>query len=179
MEMQEIESALEGILFASGDALSTERLSALLAIGKKTVDAMLAALSDKYRFERRGIRIVRLENRWQMVSAPEHAELVRAALEERRAPPMSKPALEVLAIVAYYQPTTRAYIDQIRGVDSGGTVTNLVEKGLIEECGRLEVPGRPMQFRTTPAFLRAFGLSSLGELPELAAEGDGEEQLSL
>jgi segregation and condensation protein B len=121
-----------------------------------------------------------MEDRWQLVSAPEHAELIRAALEERRAPSLSKPALEVLAIVAYYQPTTRAYIDQVRGVDSSNTVVTLTEKGLIEECGRLEVPGRPIQYRTTPVFLRSFGLSTLEELPELPfglTEEDG--QLSL
>lgn len=180
MDVKEILSVLEGILFAAGDAVGVERLCALLSLERREVEAMLAQLADEYRFERRGIRLVRMEDRWQLVSAPEHAELIRAALEERRAPPLSKPALEVLAIVAYYQPTTRAYVDQVRGVDSSNTVVTLTEKGLIEECGRLEVPGRPIQYRTTPVFLRSFGLSSLEELPELPfglVEEDG--QLSL
>lgn len=179
MEVKDIESAVEGILFASGDAVSIERLCDVLDLDRKLLETVLVGLADNYSFQRRGFRLVRMENRYQLVSAPEHADLIRAALEERRNPPLSKAALEVLSIVAYFQPTTRAYIDQIRGVDSGGTVVSLTEKGLIEECGRLEVPGRPIQYRTTPVFLRSFGLSSLEELPNLPFGEDGPDgQLS-
>ena len=179
-EIKDIESALEAVLFASGDPLSLDRLCTLLPAGRKTIETLLSDLAGRYSFERRGFRLVRMDNRWQMVSAPEHAELIRKALEERRPPPLSKAALEALAIVAYFQPVTRAYVDQIRGVDSGGTMVSLNEKGLIEECGRLEVPGRPIQYRTTPVFLRSFGLSSLEELPDLPLSGEeGEGQLQL
>ena len=179
MEIKEIESSLEAVLFASGEAISLDRLCALISLDHKTAESLLTEMSSRYAFERRGFRLIRMENRWQLVSAPEHAELVRLSLEERRSPPLSKAALEVLSIVAYFQPTTKAYIDQIRGVDSSGTVSSLAEKGLITECGRLEVPGRPIQYRTTPVFLRSFGLSSLDELPDLPiASEDGEGQLS-
>lgn len=174
MEIKELESALESVLFAAGDPVSLERLCAILEADRKTVEVILSGLADSYSFNRRGMRLVRMDNRYQLVSAPEYAHLVRAVLEERRPPPLSKAALEVLALVAYFQPTTRAYVDQIRGVDSSGTMYSLSEKGLIEECGRLEVPGRPIQYRTTTLFLRAFGLSSLEELPELPF---GEEHM--
>ncbi len=180
MEMKEIESKLEGILFASGEPVSIARLCALLEIDAKTLDTAAAALADGYRFDRRGIRLVKMDKLYQLVSAPEYAELIRRALEERRPPPMSKPALEVLAIVAYFQPTTRAYIDQTRGVDSAGTVLSLLEKGLLEECGRLDVPGRPALLRTTPVFLRSFGIASLDELPSLTlSDSEAEGQLTI
>ena len=179
MEIREIESALEALLFASGDPLDVGRMCALLEADRRTVEKILTGLRDSYAFDRRGFRLVRMESRWQFVSAPEHADLVRQALEERRPPPLSKAALEVLAIVAYFQPTTKAYVDQARGVDSGGTIASLQEKGLIAECGRLEIPGRPIQYRTTPVFLRSFGMSSLEELPDMPlATEDGEGQLS-
>ena len=177
MDIKELESALEALLFASGDPLEVDRMCALLSADSRSVEGVLLALRDRYAYERRGFRLVRMENRWQFVSAPEHADLVRQALEERRPPPLSKAALEVLAITAYFQPVTKAYIDQTRGVDSSGTVSLLVEKGLIAECGRLEVPGRPIQYCTTPVFLRSFGISSLEEMPDLslgAEEGEGQ-----
>jgi len=180
MEIKDIQSALEGILFASGEAVSLDRLCALLELDRKIVESVLQDLAGQYSYERRGFRLARMDNRWQMVSAPEHAELIRQALEERRPPPLSKAALEALAIVAYFQPTTKAYVDQIRGVDSGGTMALLGDKNLIEECGRLEVPGRPILYRTTPVFLRSFGLSSLEELPDLPIMGeDGQLQLTM
>ena len=134
---------------------------------------------DTYSYERRGVRILRLDTAYQMVSAPEHADRVRKAFESRKPAKLSPPALEVLAVIAYYQPTTRAYIDQVRGVDSAYTVGLLLDRELIEECGRLAVPGRPILYRTTSAFLRTFGLSSLEELPELPAPVPEEGQLSL
>jgi len=180
MEVKDIRSAMEGILFASGDPISLDKLCILLSLDRKTAETLLSELAGQYSYERRGFRLVRMENRWQMVSAPEHAELIRQALEERRPPPLSKAALEALAIVAYFQPATKAYVDQIRGVDSSGTMASLAEKNLIEECGRLEVPGRPIQYRTTPVFLRSFGLSGLEELPDLPlSDEDGEIQLTM
>ncbi len=178
MEIKEVEAALEAMLFASGDPVSSERLRQLLDLDEQSCDSLMERLIDRYSFERRGMRILKLENAYQMVSAPEYASFVRRLLEERRPGMLSKPAIETLAIVAYFQPTTRAYIDQIRGVDSTNTLASLVDRGLVHDCGRLEVVGRPIQYATTPGFLRAFGLSSLDELPELPF-GEDEGQLSL
>ena len=167
MEVKELESALEGVLFAAGDPVPVERLCLGLEVDRPTLDAVAQRLMDRYSYDRRGIRLVRLDTSYQLCSAPEFAGYVRKTLEGRKPARLSQPALEVLAIIAYYQPVTRAYVDQVRGVDSSYTMGLLLERELIEEAGRLSVPGRPMQFRTTKTFLRAFGLSSLDELPEL------------
>ena len=167
MDLKELESAIEGILFAAGDPVPVERICLTLGQDRDTVDSVCQRLADYYSYERRGVRLVRLEASWQMCSAPEQAAYIRKALENRKPARLSQPALEVLAIIAYFQPVTRAYVDQVRGVDSSYTMGLLLERELIEEAGRLSVPGRPMQFRTTKTFLRAFGLSSLDELPEL------------
>lgn len=178
METAKIESALEGILFASGDPITLTRLAAAMETEPETVRDTLKALADRLRFERRGMRIVEMDGQFQMVSSPEHAELIRKVLEERKPAPLSKAALEVLSIVAYRQPVTRADIERIRGVDSSNTVQILCDKELIEEAGRLEVLGRPMQFRTTAVFLRAFGLRDLGDLPDID-ELEGQMTLPL
>ena len=136
-------------------------------------------LADSYRYERRGLRLIRLENSYQLCSAPEYAALIRTTFERRRPARLSQPALEVLAIIAYYQPATRAYVDQIRGVDSAYTVSLLLDRDLIEECGRLAAPGRPIQYRTTQNFLRTFRLSSLEDLPELPSISPEDGQITL
>ncbi|MEG2419904.1 MAG: SMC-Scp complex subunit ScpB [Oscillospiraceae bacterium] len=167
MELKELEAAIEGILFAAGEPVGVERLCLTLELDRETVDSVCARLSDRYSYERRGIRLLRLESSYQMASAPEYADYIRKAFESRKPAKLSQPALEVLAIIAYFQPATRAYVDQIRGVDSSYTVGLLTERELIVEAGRLAVPGRPILYRTTKNFLRSFGLSSLEELPEL------------
>lgn len=178
--MKDIESAVEGILFAAGEPVEAQRLCAVLELDRETVDAVVRALADRYAYERRGMRILTLEDRYQMCSAPEHAEIIRRALETRKPPQLSQPALEALAVIAYFQPATRAFVEQIRGVDSAYTVKLLAERGLIEEAGRLAAPGRPVLFRTTTLFLRCFGLSSLEELPPLPDSGaDGQLSLEL
>ena len=179
MELKEIEAAIEAILFAAGDPVGVERICMTLEVDKATVDAVAQRLADRYSFERRGIRLLKMDNAYQLCSAPEYAGVVRKAFESRRPARLSQPALEVLAIVAYFQPTTRAYVDQVRGVDSSYTMGLLVERDLIEECGRLAVPGRPVLFRTTKNFLRSFGLSSLEELPELPASSLEDGQITL
>ena len=179
MEWKEIESAIEGILFAAGEPVGVERICLALELDRPTVDAVCQRLSDAYSYERRGVRLLKLDNSYQMCSAPEFAPYIRRAFESRRPARLSQPALEVLAIIAYYQPATRAYVDQIRGVDSSYTVGLLLERELIEECGRLAVPGRPIQYRTTQNFLRAFGLSSLEELPELPDSSPEDGQITL
>ena len=178
MEVKEIESAIEGILFAAGDPVGVERLCMALDLDLATVDAVCQRLADYYSYERRGVRLLRLENSYQLCSAPEHADCIRRAFESRRPARLSQPSLEVLAIIAYYQPATRAYVDQIRGVDSAYTISLLLDRKLIEECGRLQVPGRPHLYRTTRQFLRAFHLASLDDLPELPDLG-GEGQMRI
>ena len=178
LEMKEIESAVEAILFASGEPVQTERICVALEIDQPTVEQVLQRLMDYYAYERRGIRLLHIEDSWQMCSAPDYADAIRRAFEIRKPAKLSQPALEVLTIIAYYQPTTRAYVDQIRGVDSAYTIGLLLDRKLIEECGRLQVPGRPRLYRTTKQFLRAFHLTSLDDLPELPDLG-GEGQMRI
>ena len=180
MEIRDIEGAIEGILFASGEPVREDRIAAVLGVDKKLVSDTANVLMDRYSYERRGIRLVRMEDSLQLCSSPEFADYLRLALETRKPPQLTQPAMEVLAVVAYYQPVTRVYIEQVRGVDSSYTVSLLQERGLIEPCGRLAVPGRPVLYRTTAAFLRTFGITSLDELPELpesAEEKDGQLKL--
>jgi segregation and condensation protein B len=179
MELKELEGAIESILFAAGDPVPAERICIALEQDRETVDSVCQRLADQYSYERRGMRLVKLDGSWQMCSAPEYAEYVRKTLESRKPAKLSQPALEVLSIIAYFQPVTRAYIEQVRGVDSSYTVSLLLERELICEAGRLSVPGRPMQFRTTKNFLRAFGLSSLDDLPELPSATQEGVQMTL
>lgn len=179
MELKETEAALEAILFAAGEPVSVERICLTLELDRPTVDAVCQRLADQYSYERRGLRLVRLDTSYQLCSAPEYAALVRKTLESRKPAKLSQPALEVLSIIAYYQPVTRAYVDQVRGVDSSYTVGLLLERELIEEAGRLAVPGRPIQYRTTKNFLRSFGLASLEELPELPSATPEDGQITL
>ena len=177
-EMKEIEAAVEGILFASGEPVGIDRVCVTLDLDKSTAELVLQRLQDYYSYERRGIRLLKMEDSYQLCSAPEYGDQIRKAFEIRKPAKLSQPALEVLTIIAYYQPTTRAYVDQIRGVDSSYTVGLLLDRHLIEECGRLQVPGRPRLYRTTQAFLRAFHLDSLEDLPQLPGmEADGQMRL--
>lgn len=175
----DISSAIEAILFAAGDSVPIGRLSLILGTGEAEISLAGRELAEKYEREGRGMRILRLDDRLQMCSAPEYAPYITKTLEQRRPPMLSQPALETLAVVAYFQPVTRAYIDQVRGVDSSYTVGVLVERGLIEVCGKLEVPGRPSLFRTTDVFLRTMGIEKLSELPPLPdmTNGEGMEKL--
>ena len=179
MELKELESALESVLFAAGEPVAVERLCLGLDVDRGTIDAVAQRLMDQYSYERRGLRLIKLETSYQLCSAPEYAGYVRKTLESRKPAKLSQPALEVLAIIAYYQPVTRAYVDQVRGVDSAYTVGLLLERELIQECGRLAVPGRPILYQTTKNFLRSFGLSSLDELPELPDSSKEGGQMTL
>ena len=175
----DISAAIEAILFAAGESVPVARLSLVLGADEKEISLCAAELAEKYEREQRGVRILRLEDKLQMCSAPEYAAFITKALEQRKPPMLSQPALETLAVVAYFQPVTRAYVDQIRGVDSSYTVGLLLDRHLIEECGRLQVPGRPRLYRTTQAFLRAFHLSSLKDLPELPDDIGEDGQMRL
>ena len=173
MDMQELSAAAEAILFASGEPVHLRRIALALEIPEEAALKVLHELADHYAYERRGIRLIQLEDTWQLCSAPEHADRIRRAFEVRKPAKLSPTALEVLAIIAYYQPTTKVYVDQVRGVDSGYTIGLLLDRKLIEECGRLQVPGRPHLYRTTENFLRSFHLESLEDLPELPGQEGG------
>ncbi|MDD3165661.1 MAG: SMC-Scp complex subunit ScpB [Oscillospiraceae bacterium] len=165
--MNELERAIEAILFAAGDPVDTARMATVLDCDPDEIHKAAQVLSDQMAFDRRGIRIVRLGEQYQMCSSSEMADVVTKTLETRKPPKLSSSLLETLTVVAYYQPVTKTYLEQIRGVDSGYSVSSLLNRHLIEECGRLNVPGRPILYRTTPDFLRTFGLHSLDELPEI------------
>lgn len=179
MDEAEIRRAVEAILFAAGDPVGVERMAAAIGAGVDQVEAVLKALMDAYSFERRGMRIIRLEDAYQMVSAQELSDVITRALETRKPPKLSASALETLTVIAYYQPTTKAFVEQIRGVDSSYTISALLNKKLIEEQGRLSVPGRPILYGTTPDFLRTFGISSLDELPEVDLPQAQTQQLEM
>ena len=174
MEQTELQRVIEAILFAAGERVELSRLAMALEADEKGVEKAVEALADELAFERRGIRILRLEKGYQMVSSGEMADFVTKALETRKPPKLSSSQLETLTIIAYYQPATKAMVEQIRGVDSAYSVSALLNKKLIEEAGRLNVPGRPIQYKTTPDFLRTFGISSLEELPPIEKITFGE-----
>ena len=177
--MADITAALEAILFAAGESMPVARLSLVLGAEEKEILRCADELAEGYEKEMRGIRLLHLGDKLQLCSAPEYAPYITKALEQRKPPMLSPSALETLAIVAYFQPVTRAYIDQVRGVDSSYTVSTLLERGLIEPAGRLDVPGRPSLLRTTDVFLRTMSVSSLEELPKLPdmSGGDGVMEL--
>ena len=167
MDNEQLKPAVEAILFASGDPISAERIARILDSDKDTILDVGRELAAEYETGARGIRLVRLNDSLQLHSAPEYALEITRALEQRRAPKLSPASLEVLAIVTYFQPVTRAYIEQMRGLDSSYTVGVLTERGMIEPCGHLEAVGRPTLYRTTELFLRTMGVSSLEDLPPL------------
>ena len=174
METEQLQRAIEAILFAAGEKVEIARLSMALETDEKDIEAAADALADQLAFDRRGIRVLKLERSYQMVSSGEMADFVTRALETRKPPKLSASQLEALTIIAYYQPATKAMVEQIRGVDSSYSISALMNKRLIEEAGRLNVPGRPIQYQTTADFLRTFGISSLEELPEIEKVSFGE-----
>jgi segregation and condensation protein B len=179
MDLPDICPTVEAILFASGDSVPARRIAQVLGVSEEEVNAAADAMADDYAFRRRGIRLTRMEGNLQLCSAPEFSDEITRTLEKRRQPRLTQTALEVLSIVAYFQPVTRAYVEQVRGVDSSYTVSALLQRGLIEECGHLDAPGRPTLFRTGEAFLRCMGITSLDELPPLpdASTNEGLRQL--
>ena len=174
MDLEQLQRAIEAILFAAGERIEISRLAFALEADEAEIIAAADALANQLSFERRGIRVIKLDSGYQMVSSGEMADYITKALETRKPPKLSASQLEALTIIAYYQPATKAMVEQIRGVDSSYSVAALMNKKLIEEAGRLNVPGRPIQYRTTPDFLRTFGLSSLEELPPIEKVSFGE-----
>jgi len=167
MKMKELQSLVEAVLFAAGEPIELARLAQALELDELLLSQVLENLSAKYDEENAGICLLRLEDQYQLCSRKEYADAVRKVLEIKRNSPLSQAAFEVLAIVAYNQPVTKAFIEQIRGVDCTAVLTTLCQKQLIEERGRLDLPGRPLIYGTTPNFLRCFCISSLDELPTL------------
>lgn len=174
MDEMNIKAALEAILFAAGEPVPAARISLILEADEEATWNASRELAEQYEREGRGIRILKLDKTLQMCSAPEYAAVIGKTLEQRKPPMLSQPALETLAVVAYFQPVTRAYIDQVRGVDSSYTVGVLIDRGLIERCGKLDVPGRPSLLRTTDVFLRTMGISELSQLPTLPDINSGD-----
>lgn len=174
MEITELQRAIEAILFASGEPVEISRLAIALEADERDVEKAASELADAWAFDRRGIRIIQLDRAFQMVSSGEMADYVTKCLETRKPPKLSASQLEALTIIAYYQPATKAMVEQIRGVDSAYSISALLNKKLIEDAGRLNVPGRPILYKTTPDFLRTFGLRSLEELPAIEKVDLGE-----
>ncbi len=177
MKLKDAEAIIEGVLFAAGDSVDIERISDILDIDVKSTRAVMTALMDKYDSENRGLKIIRLEDSYQMCTRGEYYEYISKLAQPRRAQTLSNAAMEVLSIVAYKQPVTRAVIEQIRGVSCDSLVNRLLERNLIQEIGRLDTPGRPMLFGTTEEFLRCFGITSVTDLPDY--EKISSEQISL
>lgn len=169
-----IKAAIEAILFANGSSVETKRISQALEITESQAEEHISALINDYNSANRGITIIKLDDAYQMVSCKEYAPQIRTVMDLRRNTPLSQAALEVLAVVAYNQPVTKAFVEQVRGVDCSGVIGSLTAKGLVEEKGRLELPGRPLLYGTTENFLRCFNINSLEELPPLP-ETENEE----
>lgn len=175
MQIEEKIAAIEAILFASGEPVEVEKIALAGGIEKETVPKLIQLLSDRYENNLSAIQIIKLNDSYQMVTRPEYAEFIKAAMETRRAAPLSQAAMEALTIIAYNQPVTKGFVEHVRGVDSSGIVNSLLERGLLEEAGRLDVPGRPIAYQTSDHFLRCFQLTSLDDLPPLPSR---QEQVS-
>lgn len=167
MSNKEIIPMLEAVLFAMGEPIEIERLCVALELDEIVVKQALDSLQEKYEDDSFGICLLRLENKYQICTKKKYADKIRAVIEVKKNAPLSQAAFEVLAIIAYNQPVTKAFVESIRGVDCSAVISNLCSKSLIEEKGRLDLPGRPLIYGTTPEFLRCFCISSLDELPEL------------
>ncbi len=172
MKMNELHAAVEAILFAAGEPLEIERIAEALEIEKKIVESILLELKKNLDDNNSGICLVKMDDLYQLCTRQEYAHQVRAVLEIKKNAPLSNAAFEVLAVIAYNQPVTKAFIEQVRGVDCSGVIQTLVLKGLVEERGRLELPGRPLIYGTTPEFLKCFCVNNLSELPELPDHED-------
>lgn len=172
MNQKKLRAAVEAMLFAYAEPIGADKLAQALQMPVSSVETVLEELRTRYGREDSGLCLLHLNTHWQLATKADFAEPVRRVLDTRRSVPLGPAAMETLTVIAYNQPVSRAFIEQVRGVDSSSSVSGLLEKGLIEEAGRLDLPGRPVAFRTTDAFLRCFGLSSLDDLPPIHS---GEE----
>lgn len=178
MAVENISAAIEAILFANGASVEKARIAQALELSEKEIEEHISALIDDYANAKRGITIIKMENSYQMVSCKEYAPQIRTVMDLRRNTPLSQAALEVLAVVAYNQPVTKAFVEQVRGVDCSGVIGSLTSKGLVEEKGRLELPGRPLLYGTTENFLRCFNISCIEELPPLPENDEENKEAS-
>ena len=178
MTNEQIRAACEAILFSSGEPLEASRIADALELDIETVTAALWELSNLLDERGSGICLLRLGSKYQLCSRVEYAQQIRSVLDIKKNTPLSPAAFEVLAVVAYNQPVTKAYVEQIRGVDCSGVISTLCQRGLLEEKGRLDLPGRPLLYGTTPDFLRCFCLSSLADLPELPERNENPEEIN-
>mgnify|MGYP000051453820 CR=1 FL=1 len=172
MQIDEKLSIIEAILFASGEPVELEKLSLASGIEEETVPKLVQLLIDRYENNKSSLTIIKLNNSYQLATKSEYSEYIKSAMETKRATPLSPAAMEVLTIIAYNQPVTKGFVEHVRGVDSSSVVNSLIEKNLLEEAGRLDVPGRPLAYKTTNTFLRCFQLSSLDDLPPLPSHSD-------
>ncbi|MBE6787267.1 MAG: SMC-Scp complex subunit ScpB [Ruminococcaceae bacterium] len=179
MTTKELMKAFEAVLFASGEPMSIDRFNQVFEITPEKTVEIMDKLSKKYEESDSGLKLVRMENTYQIATKNEYVSYIKKAFDIRRRTPLSSAALEVLAVVAYNQPVTKSFIEQVRGVDCSGVVTTLIEKGLVEERGRLELPGKPLLYGTTKNFLRCFSLGDLSELPPLPKDKNGEDVTDL
>ncbi len=175
MRLNEELSIVEAILFASGDPIEKSRLAQASGIEEETIEKIINMLNDRYEENESALMIIKLSDSYQLCAREKFIDYIRAAMETRKVAPLSPAAMEVLTIIAYNQPVTKGFVEHIRGTDSSSVVNSLVEKNLLEEAGRLDVPGRPIAYKTTAAFLRSFQLSSLDDLP---AVPNGDSQVS-
>ncbi len=177
MDLKELENKIEAVLFASGEPVEQDKLCEQLGIMPKDLDRLVHSLGD--RLENTALMVLRLGTAYQMTTRPQYGESIKTVLAANRNTALSAAAMEVLAVIAYNQPVTKSFIEQVRGVDSAGVVANLVSKSLVEEAGRLELPGRPIAYKTTAHFLRCFGMDSLDSLPPVGEEPELESELEL
>lgn len=175
MKLEYLSAALEAVLFAAGEPMETDRLAEALGVTAEEITAAAGALMTALEESGSGLQLLTLGESWQITTRADFAEPIRAALEVKRNTPLSNAAMEALTIIAYNQPVTKGFVERVRGVDSGSVVNTLVERGLLEEAGRIEVPGRPVTYRTTAHFLRTFGMQSLADLPPLPTSSEAED----
>lgn len=174
MDVKEKLGAIEAVLFASGEPLELFRLSEACRLDAGAIPSMIRLINERYDDCGSGICIKKLDSSYQMCTREKFAPQIRAALETKKTTPLSNAAMEVLTIIAYNQPVSKGFVENVRGIDSSSVINNLLEKGLVEEAGRLDVPGKPLIYRTTAVFLRSFGLGSVSELPPLPGQTEDE-----
>lgn len=167
MNINQLSGAVEAVLFACAEPMTPEKIAEIVQCDEGKVRDVLGLISADCAKDNRGIRLLCLNGGYQLATKAECGEVVRRALEIRKNTPLSQAAFETLAVIAYNQPVTRGFVEQVRGIDSSSVISGLVDKGLIEEYGRLDLPGRPMAYQTTENFLRCFGMESLEQLPQI------------
>lgn len=175
MQLNEKAAAVEAVLFASGEPIEEFRIAEAVHIEKNDVAAIVNSLNERYSDSTSALNIVRLGTRYQMCTRKEYADYIKNAMESKKQAPLSAAAMEALTVIAYNQPVTKSFVENVRGIDSSSVINTLVEKGLLEEDGRLNVPGRPVAYKTSDNFLRCFGLTSLDDLPPLVRENENKQ----